>query len=366
MAVGVAEQKGEGAVLGKPLNTPAAWKAPDVLAAPQRWQYEFTDQDIEELLAATKHALATGKPVPELTTADFPLPTLGPKLREIVRNVTHGLGFHLLRGFPVDRLSRHEVVTAYFGLGTYWGPTLPQNAKGHVVGHIKNLRVGIDDTLPDGVTARVYQTNLAQPWHVDAGDTVSLLCLKAGQEGGLSRWASSHSVYNELLRRRPNLVEVLAQDFYWDRRGEENPGEEPWWKAPMITVRDGWFHFNFSDLVPKQAEARFGDIAKLSPLQLEAFAEVNCICEHPDFHLSYQLQPGDIQILSNFSQFHTRTSFTDPEPEEGGEDNRRHLLRIWNLPEGGRPDSAINPGFPTRRGIIRAGAKPYAPLEAEE
>lgn len=51
---------------------------------------------------------------------------------------------------------------------------------------------------------------------------------------------------------------------------------------------------------------------------------------------------------------------------QNGEDNRRHLLRIWNLPEGGRPDSAINPGFPTRRGIIRAGAKPYAPLEAEE
>ncbi len=65
MAVGVIEKKdGEGAVLGKPLNTPAAWKAPDVLAAPERWQYDFTEQDVEELLAATKHAVATGKPVP--------------------------------------------------------------------------------------------------------------------------------------------------------------------------------------------------------------------------------------------------------------------------------------------------------------
>lgn len=36
--------------------------------------------------------------------------------------------------------------------------------RAQVVGHIKNLRVGIDDTLPDGVTARVYQTSLAQPW----------------------------------------------------------------------------------------------------------------------------------------------------------------------------------------------------------
>ncbi len=43
---------------------------------------------------------------------------------------------------------------------------------------------------------------------------------------------------------------------------------------------------------------------------------MNRICEHPDFHLSYQLQPGDVQILSNYSQFHTRTAFTDPEPGE--------------------------------------------------
>lgn len=49
---------------------------------------------------------------------------------------------------------------------------------------------------------------------------------------------------------------------------------------------------------------------------LQAFEEVNRICEHPDFHLSYQLQPGDVQILSNYSQFHTRTAFTDPEPGE--------------------------------------------------
>lgn len=63
MAVGAIQQQGEGAVLGKPLETAAAWTAADVLAEPLRWRYELTASDVQEVLAATKHAVATGKPV---------------------------------------------------------------------------------------------------------------------------------------------------------------------------------------------------------------------------------------------------------------------------------------------------------------
>jgi hypothetical protein len=42
------------------------------------------------------------------------------------------------------------------------------------------------------------------------------------------------------------------------------------------------------------------------------------------------LQPGDVQLLSNHTILHARTEFEDwPEPER-----RRHLLRLWiSLPE---------------------------------
>lgn len=36
-------------------------------------------------------------------------------------------------GFPVDRLSRAEVVAGFYGLGLYWGNARSQNAAGHVV-----------------------------------------------------------------------------------------------------------------------------------------------------------------------------------------------------------------------------------------
>ncbi len=47
----------------------------------------------------------------------------------------------------------------------------------------------------------MYATRLAQPMHTDSADVVGLLCLRSGRAGGLSSWASSVSVHNELLRR---------------------------------------------------------------------------------------------------------------------------------------------------------------------
>lgn len=40
---------------------------------------------------------------------------------------------HASAGFPVDRLSRQETVTLYYGIGTHWGTLRSQNKKGHVV-----------------------------------------------------------------------------------------------------------------------------------------------------------------------------------------------------------------------------------------
>lgn len=37
-------------------------------------------------------------PLQEITKADFPLPSLGPKLEAFLKNVVHGLGFQLIRG----------------------------------------------------------------------------------------------------------------------------------------------------------------------------------------------------------------------------------------------------------------------------
>lgn len=64
MAVGdLTVADGSQAVLGQQLHTPAAWTAADALANPSEWQYEFTPQDVQELIQATRSAVESGKPV---------------------------------------------------------------------------------------------------------------------------------------------------------------------------------------------------------------------------------------------------------------------------------------------------------------
>lgn len=89
MTVRFETQQGQGAVLGKPLHTPAAWTAPDALANPSEWQYELTPHDVEELKNATRIALSTGKPVPVSLRAYAGLP---------VPAIPHFLG--LIPGLP--------------------------------------------------------------------------------------------------------------------------------------------------------------------------------------------------------------------------------------------------------------------------
>ena len=55
--------EGDGAVLGQPLRTPAAWTAADALAHPEQWQHVLTEEEAEELIRAARSAVASGKPV---------------------------------------------------------------------------------------------------------------------------------------------------------------------------------------------------------------------------------------------------------------------------------------------------------------
>lgn len=62
----------------------------------------------------------------------------------------------------------------------------------------------------------------------------SLLCLHAGKADGESKLASSYAVYNEILNRRPHLLEVLYEPMWWNRNGEESPGEDPTYPLPVL------------------------------------------------------------------------------------------------------------------------------------
>lgn len=87
------------------IEGPAAWKGSELRKDPNQYIYHVTPSDIAELdaaLAAVKAAGAqTAEQILELSRDDFPLPTLGPKLRALVEEHVHQRGFHMIRRAPL-------------------------------------------------------------------------------------------------------------------------------------------------------------------------------------------------------------------------------------------------------------------------
>src|SRR5262249_51244181 len=157
------------------VDLPSAVEGPSVWYGPQMakrtdWVHVLSAADVAEISAAMRPLVDRAADIARIGKAEFPLPTVAPKLAAICREVIDGRGFALLRGLPVERWSIREAATAYFGIGAHFGSARSQNAKGHVLGHVRNL----GRNAQKDPTARVYQTNDHQTYHT-ASSPVSVL-----------------------------------------------------------------------------------------------------------------------------------------------------------------------------------------------
>src|SRR6187455_2758535 len=207
----------------------AAWYGPD-MAKRSDWLMPLSAAEIAEVESAVTALARREADIAAITARDFALPTLGPKLRQRVEDeVLNGRGFLLLRGLPVERWSIRESATAFYGLGAHLGSARSQNGKGHVLGHVKDLGLASNDP-----NVRIYQTHERQTFHTDSCDIVGLLCLRTAKSGGLSALVSSTTIFNEMRRRRPDLLKLLFEPVATDRRGEVPEGQKPYFEIPVF------------------------------------------------------------------------------------------------------------------------------------
>jgi hypothetical protein len=88
------------------VRSSADWRG-DQIAGSQGWRFLLSDTHQAELLAALASAQAAGETLGGISRRVFPLPTLGPELERLARDVTHGLGFTLVQGVPVAELGEY-------------------------------------------------------------------------------------------------------------------------------------------------------------------------------------------------------------------------------------------------------------------
>lgn len=338
----------EHAVALEPLVDPAGWE-PEEIARDGLWAYAFSASDIVEIRAAAAAFRASGIGLGQMKRADFPLRHVREVLAEARCELLDGRGFVYLRGLPVEVMSADEAAIAYFGLGLYVGEPVSQNAQGHILGHVKDYGRSIED-----LNARGYQTTAELGFHADHSDYVGLLCLRTAKSGGASRFASSVTLYNRLLRMRPDLVEVLCQDFYYSRGGEVPPGKEPWYKQPAFSFHDGYFSARGLSSYVLKAQQLAG-VPPFTDLQKEAIALFRRTVAECAVDLEFR--PGDIQLLHNHVVLHSRSGYEDwPEPRR-----KRHLLRLWLRDHAGRPlPDNVRENF---IGVEVEGTRHNAPLD---
>ena len=301
------------------LETACEWKAGDV-ADETAWTETFSAAEVEELEAAIEAAFARSDDFLEIGKEDFPLPTLGPRLKSIERDLMQGRGFVRLRGLPRERWSNDEMCMAYWGLGAHLGQPWPQNAKGHLLGDVTD-----QGKLPGDPTARGNELGLiGLEFHCDGSDLIGLLCLQTGVSGGLSAVANSVALHNDMVRERPDLAAELYKPQPYDMRGEEGPGKKGWYEVPVFTAWNGRL---FVRLIAGyiHASQRHADAPRLTPLAIEALEWMRERSESGDYNVMMDFQPGDMQFINNYHVLHGRTPYED----DRAAGKIRHLKRLW-------------------------------------
>lgn len=310
----------------KPVLDPAEWTGAD-LDASDDWKYVLTAGEIAELDDAVAGVGARGLPIKDITLADFPLSQLDATLARLKHQLMEGRGIAVVRGVPVERYTIEQSAIAYWGIGLRIGEPVSQNKNGHLLGHVYDL---VGPTRDGHPSYRAYHTSAELNYHSDSCDVVGLLCLRKSKSGGQSKVVSTVAVYNEILRRRPDLAAELVKPWYIDRREEIPPGKKPWFEMPVFCFADGYFSTNWHNYYVKTAQ-RFDELPRFTASQIEALDMLDDVAE--ELRCDMIFEPGDIQFLHNHVTAHGRTIYQDwPEP-----DRKRHLLRLWLATPGGRP-----------------------------
>ena len=245
-------------------------------------------------------------------------PALDAPLARVFDEIQEGRGIVVIRGIPVAGHSVDEVSTIFWALGTHFGRGVSQSARGDLLGLVR------DETPPgQPESARGYTSRRELSLHVDLGQIVGLMCVRQGRSGGESQYASGLAVYNEIRKKRPDLMPILTRGFPYHRRGEEAPDQPQItpYDIPVFSERDGRVSVF---MVREIVNAAFRELKRaFTPEEIDAIDTFRGTAASLQFET--RLEAGEATFLNNYAIMHARSEFEDwDEPEK-----KRLMLRLW-------------------------------------
>lgn len=261
------------------------------------------------------------------------------RIRELLEE---GPGALLLKDFPIEDHDKDGAREAFREWCGSIGTLLSQNEKGDTVFDVSDAGFGKDDPRTRGPNTRNRLS-----FHTDRCDVIAFLCWKQARLGGENELVSSMHLYNEMIRRRPDLVEVLQESFPYKRHTVDLGNRRPWCEQPIFSFQDGRFACSFLRVLIDRAHADPG-LPDLRPEQIEAMDLLEEIAAEPGMAFHFRQEPGDVLLLNNWVTLHRRSAFEDfDDPDE-----KRCLFRIWLSMPNSRP---LDPRFADNFGATGAG-----------
>lgn len=305
------------------------WKGAEMVEN-HRWVKQFPAAVLEQIDVAV--AQSAGIEWKHINRQNFPLPGSEAYFDDVREELENGSGMVKMRGLDVSRYDQAQLRRIWYAMGAHLGTQMFQNNRGEVMREIKDEGMGVGAKLYGATvdaSGRQFLSSGARTlspgqlrFHTDRCDVVGLLCVRQASEGGVSKLASSATVYNEILRRRPDLHALLCQPIARSRFGEEAGGEHVAYDLPIFGVREGKFTSHFSLTYIENAQMLPG-VRKLTAAEHEAIQMLMAVAEEQCFEMRFA--PGDIQLLNNHVVYHGRTAFKDD--VSTGQD--RMLMRLW-------------------------------------
>ena len=333
------------------VTSAAAWRG-DALIKSGDWVYVLSQPEIDELEQLGRRFVEANPDLRTVQASDYPLTACAAAVERWGQDLDYGRGFNLVRGLRTDLYSDALSAAIYFILGLHMGDPIRQNELGDVIDHVYATS---DKTMADP-TAKSSKVRDKLSFHSDSSDVAALLCLRPAKAGGASLLVSGAEVYNEIVRRRPDLAPLLFEPFHWDWRRQDQDSPAYTYTSPIISLVDGVFSMYAGGLYIKTAQSYPG-VPQLRPEQIEVLDLFDQITQEPGMAIEMDFRPGDIQWLSNYAALHSRTEFFDyPEPQR-----RRHLLRLWLSRKTGRP---IVDGF-GKNGVVSGRSKHRSGVDDE-
>ena len=234
-----------------------------------------------------------------------------------------GIGLFVIDGKCFTDFSKEESIEIYKKICKILGTLYIQNNKNEKFVKIHD----VGKSMQSG--GRYHQTKEGGSFHTDSPqwkkvpDFIGLCCVNPAKKGGQSKFVNVYSIHNEMLKDHKHFLEMLYQQYHFDKRGEYEPGESPTVLEPIFTYDDN--HLKCRYLRNYINDGHKIQNVPLSKEQNEALDIFDKIIHDENLAMSYDLKQKDMVFFNNNRILHGRTYFEDFEDIE----KKRLMLRTW-------------------------------------